>query len=167
MTPEFLHEQIILPGLGLIAPRYNSPKARAMLIAIALQESGLTYRQQMNCGPARGWWQFEWIGVRGARLHHRTGPECRAVCSTMGYKDADSTHLAIKDNDLLAVAVARLCLFSYPGPLPGEDEVVEGWVQYLERWRPGRPRREKWERNYRVAWEVVNAMQADPLLSQG
>src|SRR6185312_10462500 len=54
--------KIIVPALATLPPEMDSSQARVMLLAIALQESGLRTREQ-DGGPARGLWQFERNGV--------------------------------------------------------------------------------------------------------
>ena len=50
---DVLKNNIIPAALSLLPPKMDTPEARAMLGAIALQESALRYRQQVG-GPAKG-----------------------------------------------------------------------------------------------------------------
>lgn len=154
MTPRDLVQLAILPALRLLPERMNSPAAVAMLIAIALQESGLRHRAQIN-GPARGWFQFEPIGVAGVQQHHATRDLAAGIDILTRYQPSE-VYPAIQHNDVLAAAYARLLLWQWPGPLPGGRlDVDEGWTQYLKLWRPGKPHRERWDANYRAGWEAV------------
>ena len=68
MTPELLLKTAIIPALSLLDPKLDAPAARAMLIAIALQETGLRARRQMleardhwwesKPGKGHGFWQL-------------------------------------------------------------------------------------------------------------
>ena len=49
---------IIDPALRILPPMMTSDAAKAMLLAIGMQESRLTHRKQI-VGPAMGLWQFE------------------------------------------------------------------------------------------------------------
>ena len=52
-------------------------------------------------------------------------------------------------------AAAHLTRPDGPGEPPGRDEAEKGWQQYFEIWRPGKPRREKWDKIYERAWDAV------------
>ena len=65
------------PALALMQPRFYTPNAVHLLLAIGLQESGLCERCQIidggGKGPARGLWQFErGGGVVGVLTHPLT-----------------------------------------------------------------------------------------------
>lgn len=123
----------------------DSPQARRMLVAIAVQESGLKERRQIGrwdegmpiYGPARGWWQFEGGGIIGVLRHKATSAHIAQACHDLGYADADPSalHRAVEHNDVLAAVFARLNLYWLPIPLP--ETQAEGWAQYVEAWRPG------------------------------
>lgn len=155
MTPEIFHSNIMPAAFGFMHQPMDTPAARAMLLAIGMQESDFEARNQRG-GPANGYFQFELIGVRGALLHHRTGATVRHVAKIFDYDKAGQMHLAIEDNDLLATIFARYTLYNYPGPLPGPKDVDEAWRQYLSRWRPGKPRKQRWKGRYAKAWAIVN-----------
>ncbi|MCV6902125.1 MAG: hypothetical protein NTT76_05400, partial [Achromobacter xylosoxidans] len=55
----------ISPALALLPAGMDTQAAHVMLLAIGLQESRFTHRQQIG-GPARGFWQFE-KGTRASR----------------------------------------------------------------------------------------------------
>lgn len=144
---------------SLLPPRFLDPKASALLLAIGLQESGFLARRQRDEGPARGFWQFERAGVVGVSRHPHTRLELQDVLEQLRYahlvEDARAAHLAIEHNDVLACVVARLLLWTVPAPLPARDQPAAAWTQYLEGWRPGRPRHETWDAFYEEAWTRV------------
>jgi hypothetical protein len=61
----------------------------------------------------------------------------------------------LESDDILACAFARLLLWTVPDSLPGRDEEQRAWSQYVSAWRPGKPRRDKWQRNYAKAWDAI------------
>ena len=143
---------IIPAALDLLPPNMDSPAARAMLLAVGSQESRFRHREQVG-GPARGFWQFERPGVRGVLEHPATRHHAAAICEALLYApDADECYRAIRDNDVLACAFARLLLWRHPSPLPGRGDDGEGWGQYLAGWRPGRPHPQTWARFFAEAW---------------
>lgn len=158
MTPAQLNSLILTSSLSLLEPRMDTPEARAMLIAIALQESGLRARRQVN-GPARSLLQFERGGVQGVAHHKASAPHLAKLCDALCYTaDIDVIHAAIEHNDLLAFGLGRLLLWTHPAPMPPQDEWMRGWELYAhDLWRPGRPRFETWERHWNTAWEAVAA----------
>ena len=158
-TIDYLAQSVIPAASSLLPVAMTSTQATAMLLAIALQESKAAARRQGGEGPARGFWQFEVSGVAGVRLHHATQEYVRDVLETLCYAPK-STHralqLALTDNDVLACVFARLNLWWLPAPLPGPDHQAEGWRQYLEAWRPGKPHPETWPEHFAQAWALVN-----------
>ncbi len=157
MNLDFVIPNIIEPALGFLVPSMDSRAARAMLIAIGLQESGFDHRRQSG-GPARGYWQFEQGGgVHGVLSHPATRPHAQLVLGMLDYPEQTSIdcYLAITHNDILAACFARLLLWTLRDPLPIEGEYDEAWQQYFLAWRPGKPHRETWNGHYAVAWELV------------
>lgn len=151
MTPNHLLTLAINPALSLLPEKMTSEPAKAMLLAIALQESGLRHRVQVG-GPAKGWWQFEPIGVSGVQGHHTTRELAAGADHTFLYA-SDAVYDALQHNDVLAATYARLLLFQCPDKLPsGRMDVDEGWRQYVRQWRPGRPHPSRWADNWRLAW---------------
>ena len=154
----------ILPALALLPERMDSIPAREMLVAIALQESGLKFRRQIR-GPAKSLWQFEEIGVRGVMWHSATATLAQDVTSRLDYPfESHVIHQAIEHNDVLAAAFARLLLWTVPRPLPWRQDVDEALLQYLQAWRPGAAKdhrvtelRARWPSNWARAWEAVVA----------
>lgn len=141
--------------MKLMPAHLASPQAKAMLIAIGLQESRFQHRRQMNDGPARGFWQFEQGGgVRGVLNHSLTRGIARGLVNQLGYDDYPITVWnAIEHNDILAMGLARLNLYWLPATLPGPNQAEEAWQQYAAAWRPGKPHRETWDRYYAEAWQ--------------
>jgi hypothetical protein len=155
MTPNQMLLCIISPTLSLLPGALDSPAAEVMLLAIALQESRLVHRRQIN-GPARGYWQFELGGVRGVLNHHAARDHAAPLCSVLGYAADDGiVYGAIEHNDVLACAFARLLLYSDPQRLPKLGAESAAWDYYLRNWRPGRPHPETWPEMYRRALEAV------------
>jgi hypothetical protein len=64
---------------------------------------------------------------------------------------------AIEHNDLLACGFARLNLWWLPAALPTRDQVDRAWEQYLEAWRPGKPKPRTWAKHWITAWERVTS----------
>jgi hypothetical protein len=154
MNPDTLLRTAIIPALSILPERMDTEQARAMLVAIALQESGLRHRTQIN-GPAKGFWQFEPIGVEGVRTHHATGEFAVGINQTFLYPQ-DAAYRAIEHNDVMACAYARLLLWSLPDALPGgRMDFDHGWNVYIKAWRPGKPHRDRWDANWRAAWAAL------------
>jgi hypothetical protein len=167
MTPEIFHKVLLPATLALYPASYNTPPARAMLLAIAGVESEFLHRQQL-VGSFRRWWesingpaasyfQIERIGIRGVLEHRRAGPMLRDVLAELGYPpELEVIWMAIKYDIVLAVVVARLILWIDPEPLPGFGEPQKAYAYYLRTWRPGKPCSfEKWLIWYERAWSVV------------
>lgn len=158
MTPEFFIEHALAPALKLLPAKMDTPAARAMVVAICLQESRLQHRRQIN-GPARGYAQFEQGGgVRGVLTHPASQPHIQAVLAALDYgpnTGADECYIAIEHNDILAAAFARLLLWTLPGHLPARNAPGIAWSQYVSAWRPGKPHRDTFDAFYEQAWEVV------------
>lgn len=140
--------------------RLRSPLADRMLVAVALQESGLRHRCQVGDGGlylqtlARGWWGFErGGGVVGVMIHDKTARMASVLCQHCRvFFDDDSIHDAIAWQDVLAAGFARLLLYTVPAALPRTEG--EAWQQYLDAWRPGKPRPETWPGHWQTATEL-------------
>lgn len=146
---------IIDPAMRILPPMMTSRRAKAMLLAIGMQESRLTHRKQIN-GPARGLWQFERGGVAGVLRHPKTQGHAATVCWRLGNAGTTaSVYHALEHDDVLAACFARLLLWTLPGALPARDDADGAWDQYIAAWRPGKPHRHTWGEFYREAWEVV------------
>lgn len=165
VTPALFLDLAIRPALTLLPQALHSPPAQAMLIAIALQESRLQYRRQLQHGPARGFWQFERGGVAGVLKHPASATLIAHALKTLAYESlltaemnrrVIACHTVIEHHDLLACLFARLLLWTLPLPLPGKDAPLAGWEQYLQAWRPGKPHQQTWDGHWAVAWDVVD-----------
>lgn len=158
MTPSLLVKLAISPALEMLPANMDSPAARAMMIAIALQESRISYRAQIG-GPARGYWQFEQGGgVRGVLMHTASRPHIQAVLKAIDYaqeSDPAACYTAIQHNDILAACFARLLLWTLPNALPASGDAQGGWDTYVAAWRPGKPHRQTWDAFYKQAWSTV------------
>lgn len=141
---------------ALLPDKMDSTEARAMLIAIGLQESRFIHRKQIG-GPAKGFWQFEeGGGVRGVLNHVSTKEHAFAVCADRNIPPITKrVYDALETDDVLACAFARLLLYTVPGVLPNADQPDKAWAQYLNGWRPGKPHRATWDALYDQAWSEV------------
>lgn len=169
MTPAILLDTIIDPALRLVESRYRTDEARAMLIAVALQESKITDRRQVldagkrwwesRPGKANGLWMFERGGaVYGVLTHPAAQRFIVPVLLKLEYPaDSEIVHDALIHNDVLACLMARALLVTLPAQLPGRDDPAEGWRQYIEAWRPGQPHEKTWSTHYATAWRTVQA----------
>lgn len=152
-----LHKHVIPAAYSILPPYMESNRATAMLLAIALQESNASHRRQVG-GPAKGFWQFERAGVLGVLNHVATGQQARQFLMALQYAPltaSDGVHEAIEHNDILAAGFARLLLWTLPQELPGSNELDKGWDQYIEAWRPGKPRRDVWDEHFFRGWARV------------
>lgn len=156
----YLNDWLFRAAFALLPGGMDSTEARAMLLAIALQESDLRERAQGGGGPARGFWQFERAGGVAEILRHKTtGPIMAHVCATLQYRaDANTCHAAIEHNDVLATCFARLLLFVDPRALPSPIETQKGWNIYLANWRPGKPGPARWPSNFAEGWRIVKGV---------
>lgn len=157
MSPQFFHDFALVPALQLLPRRMDSPGARAMVIAINLQESSLEHRRQVG-GPARGFAQFERGGLYGVLTHAASQSHARALLAALDYDPLLSVvacHNALEHNDVLDAGLTRLLLWTLPGPVAKEHEAEHGWDDYIEAWRPGRPHRLTWDSFFAAGWGVV------------
>ncbi|WP_348995638.1 hypothetical protein ABFG95_06750 [Achromobacter sp. HNDS-1] len=157
MDLKTISESAITPALTLLPAAMDTQAARAMLLAIGLQESRFTHRQQIG-GPARGFWQFEKGtrvsrgGVWGVFLHAASKGHLTALCKARSVAcDPDSIYAALEYNDVLAAGVARLLLWTDPNALPAVGDSDAAWSLYLRTWRPGKPKPDSWPDLYRQA----------------
>lgn len=144
---------------SLLPDRMASLSASAMLVAIGLQESRFMDRRQGRGGPARSFLQFEKAGVSGVLHHPSTSHLIANALVALRYERAlDNVafcHEIIEDNDTLAFVFGRLLLWTLPDELPTRNESAEGYRQYLESWRPGRPMPTSWPTLFTEAWNRV------------
>lgn len=160
MIETFLARRVLPAAYDVLPAAMASPPASALLVAIALQESGAAARRQRPSGPARGFWQFELSGVAGVRWHKATAQPLRAALAALCYPTelAGAVALAtLEHNDVLAAVFARLLLWTVPAALPTRLDVAPAWDQYLEAWRPGKPRPDEWAANYALGWSIATS----------
>ena len=151
----------ISPALALLPAGMDTQAARVMLLAIGLQESRFTHRQQIG-GPARGYWQFEKGtrasrgGVWGVYLHLASKDHLAALCKARSVAcNPDSIYTALEYDDVLAAGVARLLLWTDPKALPAIGDADAGLALYLRTWRPGKPHPKTWPALYAQATAAV------------
>lgn len=150
-------------ALALLPHHMDTPRARVMLLAIGLQESGFEYRDQLEkggrntrLGPALGFWQFERIGVMGVLAHAATRQLAEKVCIARKVQPiVRAVYEALATDDVLACAFARLYLFTDPKPIPEIGQIEPAWQCYVGVWRPGKPDRKRWTANYLAAAKTV------------
>ncbi len=146
----------INPALKLLPSAMDSAAARILMLAIGLQESGLTVRRQRGNGPARSLWQFELGsqtrggGVWGVYQHDSSRYWLKQLCDARSCVFAPtSIYSTIEADDVLAAGLARLLLFTDRAPLPAVGERGSSWTLYSKRtWVPGKPRPDDWPANY-------------------
>ena len=157
MTPEFINRWILPAAFSLLPAEYDTPAARRLMIAIALQESRFKARRQMGQGPARSFWQFERIGVEGLLVKvdkAKTASRLADICNAMGVRPVvDDIHAAIEHNDILAACCARLLIFTHQNPIPTDRDLA--WAYYLKLWRPGKAKPESWADHWQTACELI------------
>lgn len=136
----------------------HTPAAEVMLLTIAMQESGLRHRRQIN-GPARSYWQFERDGgVHGVFTHKRTAGILSNVCSDLSLQHSvNSVYADMEYNDTLACVMARLLLYSDERALPklSASTFDDAWHYYIRNWRPGKPHPDTWPNYWNDALECV------------
>lgn len=124
LNVEQFREFIVVPTLHSIG--LYSKAAEQLLIATALVETNLTFIKQLGSGPALGVYQIEPNTERDVWenfLNHR---------SQLGSKVAE-LKLGIDDeligNLYYATAIARICYYRIPAPLPKEND-ISGMAHY-------------------------------------
>lgn len=155
MTPEYALSLVIRPVLSWMGSRYSSVDAERMMLAIGIQESGFRHRRQVvstyEYGPARGWWQFERPGVAEALSDDRHDLVMRLGLPA----DLRKLHEIIEWSEIGATVCARLLLWGEPEPLPSPEACDEGWRQYINRWKPGKPDAQRWDRAWDQACKII------------
>lgn len=159
MKPADFLSTIVDPSLAKLAEWTLirvTDEARVLPMAIAGQESGWEYRQQVG-GPAHGFWQFEkGGGVAGVLRHSASAHHAIVVCQKLNVPpDVESVYQALLTNDTLACCMARLLLLTDPAPLPALGEQDKAWSYYERNWRPGAPHPEAWPERYQVSLKLV------------
>lgn len=185
MTPETWLQVAWVPAMTVLPARLYTPAACRLVLAICLHESGgLKHRRQVVryerlpgiddpvplYGPARGWAQFEEIGVAEVLRHPASNLWAATAAAALGYDGAPvaDIHAAVEHNDALAIAIARLALWRLPEALPTDEE--EAWAQYVRIWAPGsvteggqraEEARARWPVSWGRAVEVVERLPAE------
>ena len=147
--------KVIIPGLKLLPPKFDTPEARVMMLAIGMQESRFLYRKQIG-GPARGFFQFEeGGGVRGVLKHPSTKRIIQDVIFKLGIP-AEECYNCLSEDDDLAAAFCRLLLYTDPKTLPSLTcDPGEAWECYIRNWMTGKPHRHTWDAFLMHAREAV------------
>lgn len=156
-TLEHVRDRIIGQTYREVLPgKFASPEASVMLLAIGLQESRFTHREQIG-GPAHGFWQFERRGgVAGVLTHEASKAHALAACAIRGVVPSSTeVYRRIVDDDLLACSIARLLLWTDPEALPKVGHADAAWDLYLRTWRPGKPHRSTWNGLYSQAVAIL------------
>ncbi|BBP84889.1 MULTISPECIES: hypothetical protein [unclassified Pseudomonas] len=158
MTLDSFSRLVIEPALALLPDEMNSPEAQLMLLAIALQESGLEKRPLVTGGP-HSYWQSESPDemVHFVLRCPVTRDVAVEVCDARQVPPVDErVRVALGHDDTLAAAFARLLLWSDPARLPALDEVEASWDLYIRTWRTPDPRPELWPEHHARAAQVVS-----------
>lgn len=155
-TPADCLSAVIIPALGYLPGELDSPEARVMLLAVALQESGLRTRVQDNSGPARGFWQFERGGVIAVLDNSVSMQGMRDLCRSFAVAPIPSdVYYTLTQDDVFACGVARWYLRCDPHPLAELGDADDAWLGYQVSWGPGQPKPEAWAANYGAALAAV------------
>lgn len=150
----------------LLPPKWATKEATVAILAAGYQESDFESRQQIvvnkegkltPTGPAVSWWQMEKGGaIRGVLNHDVTKAMARVVCEARGVAPTpDAVWEAMKKDDVLGAAFARMLLYTNPYKLPAIGKKAEMWDLYLREWRPGKPKPQKWDKSYAFALSMV------------
>ncbi len=154
MTPRQFHDLCVIPGLSLLPPVMTSPEARVLLVAIAMQETGLVTRSQVG-GSAFGFYQFEEIGVDGVFAHAETGHLAADVAKVLQIPVDENFYEAVRWNDLISTVLARLNLWPDPAPLPAIGQELAARNYYARVWRPKIVAIQRWPAAYNAAMACV------------
>lgn len=145
---------------SLLPKKLNSKEADVLLFSFGFQESDFEARQQIikkdgklvEAGPAVSWWQMEkGGGIIGVLTHAASKEMAKAVCAARGVRaTSDAVWEAMKKDDVLGAAFARLLIYTNPFKLPKIGDSAAAWELYLREWRPGKPKPQKWAKSYQV-----------------
>lgn len=164
MEPARLLNTAIIPALAELEKFgiKDTPDARRIVLAIALQESGLRHRRQVvaggaEAGPASSFWQFEQGGgCKGVLTHHASGARMTKICEAYNVQPTPAgLWEAMRYQDIVAAAAARLLIFTLPTALPKTED--DGWEQYISGWRPGKPHKQTWAGHWATATTATGA----------
>jgi hypothetical protein len=161
MTPTLLNQLIVRPTLAWLGPVFDTPGRRLLLIAIAMQESTLRDRLQIDENGhmmphlGRSWWQFERNTV-GLVLSHERCLWLPYRVQELGYAPTPyGVHDAMAHNDQLACTMAAALLWADLQRLPAIGDEQSAWACYIRNWNPGKPRPVHWPENYALAMGTV------------
>jgi hypothetical protein len=162
MTPEQFNTSVVIPGsafLATFAPEVPmSNAAKVLLVAISGQEAGWTARRQAGNGAAAGLFQFELGGIGGVMEHPASRNLARAACQAANVtfdRLAVWASFQTAAGDYLALAFARLLLWTDAAPLPAATDQEGGLIYYKRNWRPGDFRPDDWPDNHAAARRVI------------
>jgi hypothetical protein len=150
-TPTEALKMLVIPVCHDLTMFYEhdmgSDDVQALMLTIMLQESRLMYRRQLEGGPARGLAQFEQGGgTAGVLNHERSYAASRMICEKVNIDPVASiVQVELEFNDYLAVAFARLLLWTDLAPIPAIYDYEETWECYMRVWRPGKPHPDTWD----------------------
>ncbi|AFC85900.1 hypothetical protein [Frateuria aurantia] len=151
IEPQVALASVIDPALEQLPRALDSDQAAVLLLAIAIQESGLRTRQQYG-GPAHGLFQFETGGCSAVLGSPLSRPLLLPVLTQHGVSATpQAIYQALLTDDILAAKVARLLLWTDRRVLPALGDIEGAWKYYYRNWRPGGPRPDHWQVNYRIA----------------
>jgi hypothetical protein len=158
VTPDTYLNTAIIPALHILPRRFDSAEARALVLAIAYQETKLRARRQMGHGPARSHLQFELGGLVGVLKHPASAPAAAAFIHELDYSDLmpDELLVAMEFDGVLAAGLGRLNIATNPAPLPKQAQQNEAWSYYNGLWRPGAPRPLDWPESWAIAWAALD-----------
>lgn len=134
------------------------------IVAVAYQESKLIARKQYGGGPARGFLQFEKMGVINDVAVRGRGLEFVEILSLPCPRPRNSTvatqamYDAVTYNDMLGVWLFIDKYRLHRLRPPRSDAIEVKWEMYLATWAPGKPRRDEWDEACEKATEAVEAM---------
>lgn len=149
--------RILKEAFSLLPAKMTTPAAGQMVLSIVYQESQGIYRRQLGNGPARGLAQFELGGgVKGVMTHPASKDLAAEVCVKRGVDPGNYRQVwaALEVDDVLALALARLLLWTDSQPLPTNQ--ADGWLAYTRVWRPGKPHPDKWSQSWATARGVMD-----------
>lgn len=142
---------------NILDPKFDSPEARVLLLAIGMQESAFEDRIQKPHGPAHSFWQEEPNGIKAVLNNSITKNYLIDACGKLDINpDWYSIYQDVINNDELACVVARLMLYADSHSLPAVGDSQGAWEYYLRTWRPGKPRPDDWDKNYGAALGGLN-----------
>jgi hypothetical protein len=129
--------------VAALLPWGQVAEREVLLVAIAIQESGLKHRRQIGGGPARSWWQIE------PDTAIDTFQRCLPIRDVWEeFPLGDELLVELEHSEIRACAIAAGILRLTPGRLPAVGDEDAAWQYYLKAWRPGKPRPGPWHKAY-------------------